>query len=42
MDLMKNICREEGLQFIVGVNTSSSTNSMINAIETPRLSVYDI
>jgi hypothetical protein len=42
MDLMKNICREEGLQFIVGVNTSSSTNSMINAIETPRLSVYQL
>jgi len=42
MDLMKNICREEGLQFIVGLNTSSSTNSMINAIETPRLSVYQL
>jgi len=42
VDLMKNICREEGLQFIVGINTSSSTNSMIKSLETPRLSIYQL
>ena len=42
MDLVNCVCREEGIQFIVGINTSSDTNSMINAIETPRLSVYGI
>ncbi len=42
MDLVNCVCREEGIQFIVGINTSSDTNSMINAIETPRLSIYGL
>ena len=41
MDLVRNVCKEEGLQFIVGINTTSITNSMINAIETPRFSIYE-
>ena len=41
MDLVQNVCKEEGIQFIVGINTTSETNSLINAIETPRLSVYE-
>jgi hypothetical protein len=42
MDLVNCVSREEGIQFIVGINTSSDTNSMIDAIETPRLSIYGI
>ena len=41
MDLVKTVCKEEGIQFIVGINSTSQTNSMINAIETPRLSIYE-
>ena len=41
MDLVRNVCKEEGIQFIVGINSTSQTNSMINAIETPRLSIYE-
>ena len=41
IDLIKNVCREEGLQFILVINTTLITNSMIGAIETPRLSVYE-
>ena len=42
MDLVKTVCKEENIQFIVGINSTSQTNSMINAIETPRLSIYEI
>lgn len=41
MQLVKDVCQEESLQFIIGSNTSSNTNSMINAIKTPRLSIYE-
>ncbi len=41
IDLIRNICKEESLQFIVAINTNSNTNSMIGAIETPRLAVYE-
>lgn len=41
IDLIRNICKEESLQFIVAINTNSNTNSMIGAIETPRLSMYE-
>ncbi len=42
MDLVRNICKEEGIQFIVGINSTAKTNSMIQAIETPRLSIYEM
>ena len=42
MDLVKTVCKEENIQFIVGINSTSQTNSMIHAIETPRLSIYEI
>tara|TARA_B100000287_G_scaffold345746_1_gene333197 strand:- start:325 stop:1200 length:876 start_codon:yes stop_codon:yes gene_type:complete len=41
LDLIKNVSIEEGLQFIVGINSKSQINSMINAIETPKLSIYN-
>ncbi len=41
MDLVHNVCKEERLQFIVGINAKPDTNSMIDAIETPRFSVYE-
>ena len=41
LDLIRNVCNEEGLQVIVGINTKSEINSMINAIETPKLSIYE-
>ena len=41
LDLIRNVCKEEGLQFIVGINTKSEINSMVNAIETPKLSIYE-
>ena len=41
LDLIRNVCNEEGLQVIVGINTKSQINSMINAIETPKLSIYE-
>ena len=41
MDLVRNVCKEESIQFIVGINSNSKTNSMINVIETPRLSIYE-
>ena len=41
MDLVRNVCKEEGIQFIVGINSNSKTNSIINVIETPRLSIYE-
>ena len=41
MDLVRNVCKEENIQFIVGINSTSQTNTMINAIETPRLSIYE-
>ena len=41
MDLVRNVCKEESIQFIVGINSTSKTNSMIKAIETPRLSIYE-
>lgn len=40
LDLIKNVSIEEGLQFIVGINAKSHINSMVNAIETPKLSIY--
>ena len=41
LDLIKNVSVEEGLQFIVGINSKPQINSMINAIETPKLSIYN-
>ena len=41
MDLVRRVCKEESIQFIVGINSNSKTNSMINVIETPRLSIYE-
>ena len=40
LDLIKNVSIEEGLQFIVGINSKPQINSMIDAIETPKLSIY--
>ena len=40
MDLVRRVCKEESIQFIVGIS-STNVNSMINAIETPRLSIYE-
>ena len=40
MDLVNRVCKEESIQFIVGIS-STNANSMINAIETPRLSIYE-
>ena len=40
LDLIKNVSVEEGLQFIVGINSKPQINSMIDAIETPKLSIY--
>lgn len=42
LDLIKNVSKEEGLQFIVGINTKPQINSMIETISTPSLSVYYI
>ena len=41
LDLIKNVSVEEGLQFIVGINSKPQINSMIDAIETPKLSIYE-
>ena len=41
LDLIKNVSIEEGLQFIVGINSKPQINSMIDAIETPNLSIYE-
>ncbi len=40
LDLIKNVSIEERLQFVVGINGKSHINSMVNAIETPKLSIY--
>ena len=40
MDLVRRVCKEESIQFIVGIS-STNVNSMISAIETPRLSIYE-
>ena len=42
LDLIKNVSIEEGLQFIVGINSKPQINSMIDAIETPNLSIYEV
>ncbi|MCH2647999.1 MAG: hypothetical protein MKZ58_06565 [Candidatus Poseidoniaceae archaeon] len=41
LDLIKNVSIEEGLQFIVGINSKPQINSMIDTIETPNLSIYE-
>ena len=41
LDLVKNVCIEEGLQFIVGINSKPQISSMIDVIETPKLSIYE-
>ena len=38
--VIDNFLTEEGLQFVVGINAKSHINSMVNAIETPKLSIY--
>ena len=40
MDLVRRVCKEESIQFILGIS-STNVNSMIKAIETPRLSIYE-
>ncbi len=40
MDLVRRVCKEESIQFIVGIS-STNVNSMISTIETPRLSIYE-
>ena len=40
LDLIKNVSKEEGLQFVVGINSKPEINSMIDTIETPKLSIY--
>ena len=42
LDLIKNVSIEEGLQFIVGINSKPQINSMIDTIETPNLSIYEV
>lgn len=41
IDLIKNVCREEGVQLIIGTNAKTDINSMIGALQTPRLSNYE-
>ena len=41
LDLIKHVCEEESIQFIVAINARPEVNSMVNAITTPRLSVYE-
>ena len=40
LDLIRNVCKEESLQFIVGVNSKPEVNSIIDVISTPKLSIY--
>ena len=40
LDLIRNVSREESLQFIVGVNSKPEINSIIDVISTPKLSIY--
>ena len=40
LDLIRNVSREESLQFIVGINSKPEVNSIIDVISTPKLSIY--
>lgn len=40
LDLIRNVSKEESLQFIVGVNSKPEVNSIIDVISTPKLSIY--
>ena len=41
LDLIKNVSKEESLQFIVGINSRPEINSIIEVISTPKLSIYN-
>ena len=41
IDLIKHVCKEEGIQFIVAMNSNNKINSMIDAGEAPNLSIYE-
>ena len=40
LDLIKNVCIEENIQFIIGMNSNSEIDSVVEVISTPSLSVY--
>jgi len=40
LDLIRNVSKEESLQFIVGVNSKPEVNSIIDVVSTPKLSIY--
>ncbi len=40
LELIRNVSKEESLQFIVGVNSKPEVNSIIDVISTPKLSIY--
>lgn len=42
LDLVKNISKEERIQFVIGINGKQEVNSMIDAIATPNLSIYHV
>tara|TARA_Y100001954_G_C15680700_1_gene537576 strand:- start:779 stop:994 length:216 start_codon:yes stop_codon:yes gene_type:complete len=40
LDLVKHVCIEEGIQFIIGINGKPEINSIVDTISTPNLTRY--